>query len=706
MERTNILMICSIVFILSRQGQADEGMYTFDNPPMKVWKEKYAFEPGQAWIEHIMKSAVRFNNGGSGAFVSAGGLVITNHHVGFDCIQKISTGEKDYVKDGYMARDGKDEAPCPDLELNVLVSLEDVTERVTSAAENAESDAGSGKLRKQEMAKIEKECKDATALRCNVTALYGGGQYTLHRYKKYTEVRLVMAPQQQVAFFGGNYDNFTFPRYDLDFSLFRVYENGKPCHSEHYLRWSKEGAAVGELVLVIGNPASTGRQLTVAQLEFLRDVKFPNRLRTFKRVRKVLDQYASTSEEHDRQVKKHLFSYDNALKAYKGLMKGITGGGTCKEKKKEEAAFKEAVGKVPGLYAGVKGSWKKIAEAQEKHAEIHVPKYIADSMVRRSELLRRAVTIVQMVVEKKKPNVERLEDYRESALESVELDLYSDAPIYKELERVMLQNSLEEALEVLGKEHALVKAALDGKEPAELAMELVEGTTLYDPAARRQLVKKGGKLGLNKWNKKIGTSKDTMIRLALRVDPVLRHLEKRYEEEVESVERTEGLKLAKARFKVYGKDIPPDATFTPRIAFGRVKGYGAEGTLVPYKTNFYGLYARSMAFCGKPPFHLPKQWLEKKDSVNMEAALNFCYTADTIGGNSGSPVINRKGELVGLNFDRNFDGLGSRFYRYEEEKARAIAVHSAGILEALVSIFDAPEIAKELEDGETVAAGF
>jgi hypothetical protein len=693
-------MAALLLVLVCGRAETDEGMYTFDNPPLEAWKTDYGFEPGGGWIEHIMQSAVRFNNGGSGAFVSAHGLVVTNHHVGFDCIQKLSTAEKDFVEEGFTALKLEDEAPCPDLELNVLVSLEDVTQRVTAAAKGAADDAEAGKLRRMETAKIEKECQDDTGLRCDVTALYGGGQYTLHRYRRHTEVRLVMAPEQQAAFFGGNFDNFTYPRYDLDFSLFRVYEDGKPYQPPHFLKWSKTGPAEGDLVFVIGNPGSTGRLLTVSQLEFLRDVKYPNRLRTFKRIKDVLEAYADQSDEHARQVKKDLFSYDNALKAYRGLLEGVTGQGLLEKKKKEEAEFKKALKKHPGIFEKTRDSWDRIAAAQEAHADIHVARYLVSALVGRSEILRRAVAIVQLVAEKKKPNEERLEEYRDSALPSLELDLFSDAPIYRELEKTMIENSLNEILDVLGKDHAVAKAALGDDTPAGIAAGVSEQTALGDVKKRRKLVDKGANLGQKQWEKSAVVSMDPAMQLALRLDPIVRELKRRYEDEVESVERSEGLLLAEARFEVFGKNIPPDATFTPRIAYGTVKGYEAEGTLVSHKTTFYGLFARSAAFGGAAPFHLPPRWLKKKKNLDMAAALNFCYTADTIGGNSGSPVINRKGELMGLNFDRNFSGLGSRYYYYEEEKARAVAVHSAGILEALAGIFEAPSIVQELLSGK------
>ena len=695
-----ILALASIALLVALGSAADEGMYTFDNPPLALWKATYGFSPSKAWLEKAMTASVRFNDGGSGSFVSGDGLVMTNHHVGLGCIQKISTPGKDYVRDGFISAGRADEVPCPGYELNVLVSYEDVTQKVTSAAQGAKDDTEAGKLRKKATAGIEKACNESTGLRCNVDMLYGGGQYILMRYRKHTDVRLVFAPEQQIAFYGGDFDNFTYPRYDFDIAIFRVYEEGKPYHPKHYFQWSKDGAAENELVFVIGNPGATGRQLTVSQLEFQRDIRTPNRLRSFKHALEALRAYAAGADENERQATEMIFSFENAIKAYTGFNEGLRDPAVFAAKKKEEDELKEAAAKDPALMAQVKYSWKKIAEAQADHATFHPAWYVFAALQDRSELLRRAVTIVQMVEEKKKLNEDRYEEFRDSNLESVELDLFSEAPIYEGLEKTMIRSGLEEAVEVLGADNGYVKLVLDGKTPGALAEEVVEGTKLFDVGLRKDLVKKGDKQSLKKWQKALVKAKDPMIMLAFRLDPVLRELRDRYEDDIESVEETEGQKIAEVRFTLYGKSKPPDATFTLRIAYGVVKGYEAEGTIVPFSTNFYGLYGRSAAFGGKPPFDLPKRWVEHRGALDLSVPLNFVSTADIIGGNSGSPVVNARGEIVGLIFDGNIESLVLR-YAYTEEKARAVAVHSSGIREALTKIYGAAAVAAELGAGPT-----
>jgi len=664
---------------------AEEGMWTFDNPPVKQLAEKYGFTPTKEWLDHIRLSSVRFNDGGSGSFVSATGLVLTNHHVALGQLQKLSSPEKDYVADGFLARTPEEELRCPDLELNVLVSMEDVTARVLAAVKPGMSEKEANDARKAVIAAIEKESMEATGLRSDVVTLYQGGEYWLYRYKKYTDVRLVFAPEQQIAFYGGDPDNFTYPRYNLDMALFRVYENGRPVKPEHYLKWNPAGAADGELVFVSGHPGSTNRLYTLAQLATLRDVTYPMRLAGIERRLSVARAYAARGKEQARQAAGLIFGLENSQKALSGEFKGLKDPQLLQLKEKQEKELRAKVAANPAWQKEFGGAWDAIEKAQalfraraKEYSYRRLGGYRLPSM---------ALSIVQLVAELQKPDGERLDGYHDSQLPSLKFRLFSPAPIYPEFEEVLLADSLKEALEKLGPEDPFIKAVLDGKSPEEVAHEAISGTKLVDPAFRKQLVE-GGQAA-------VAAADDPLIALARRVDPILRQERKWYEDTVQSIERSAGEKIGRARFAVYGKSMYPDATFTLRLAFGTVTGYPYNGTVAPSKTTFYGLYDRAASFDFKPPFHLPKRFLERKDKLDLATPLNFVCTCDIIGGNSGSPVVNRQGELVGLIFDGNIESLVGRFV-FDITANRAVAVHTAGMTEALRKLYDAEFLVKEL----------
>jgi hypothetical protein len=664
---------------------ADEGMWTLDNPPTKLLKERYGFTPTQEWLDHVRLSSVRFNDGGSGSFVSKTGLVMTNHHVGLGCIQKISTAEKDFVATGYVARSAAEEVPCPDLELNVLVSMEDVSARVLSAVKAGASDKDAREQRKAATAKIEKACSDETKLRCDVVMLYDGSEFQLYRYRKYTDVRLVFAPEQTIAFYGGDPDNFTFPRYDLDVAIFRAFENGKPVAPAHWLKWSENGPKENELLFVFGHPGSTGRLQTLAELEYSRDVAYPGYLFTLGRRRAILQDFSKRSPESARRAKAALFGVENSLKAIGGYQAGLLDPAVMKKKAADEAAFRAAIAKDADLVKSVGDPWTAVAGAFRKAA----PRANETLFVGfgGSRLLSIAGQIVQLVAEKEKPNETRLEEYRESGLASLEFALYSKAPIYRDLQEATLEGQWALATERLGASHPFIKTVLAGKTTAEAAKAVVDATKLDDPEVRKALVGGG--------RKAVEASTDPMILLARKIDPLQREIRKFEEDEVEAVVTRAAEKLGPARFKAYGKSLPPDATFTLRLSYGTAKGYPAEGTLVPWKTSFFGLYGHSADFDDQEPFNLPARWVEKKGAVDLATPMNFVLTTDIIGGNSGSPVVNAKAELVGLIFDGNIESLVWR-YVYTDEKGRAVAVHSKALTEAIAKIFDAPAIANEL----------
>ncbi|MGE3803422.1 MAG: S46 family peptidase [Gemmataceae bacterium] len=667
-------------------AHADEGMWLFSKPPAVYLKEMYNFEPTKDWLEHLQKSSVRFNNGGSGSFVSADGLVMTNHHVGSDCLQKLSDEKHNYYKDGFHARTRAEEKKCVDLELNVLMSIEDVTERVNAAVKKGMSADEAARARRAIMAEIEKESLDKTKLRSDVVTLYQGGQYHLYRYKKYTDVRVVFAPSQQIAFFGGDPDNFEYPRYDLDCMFFRVYEDNQPAKLEHYLKWSKDGAKEGELVFVSGHPGRTDRLATVARLKYLRDTGFPELLDLLYRWEVVLKTWSDRDEENARRAKDFLFSVQNSRKARRGGQAGLLDPAIMKTKVDAEKKLRSFVAEKAELkqYADAWGQIEAVEKVLIKHMKERRALELGAAF--NTTLFDIARTLVRAAEEKGKPDGDRLREYRSSALSSLEQGLFSEEPLYDDYEILKLTDSLMWFAETMGPEHPLVIKVLAGKSPAERASELILGSKLKDVKVRKQLYE-GGK-------KAVDASDDPLIALAKLVDPPSRDVRKILDAQ-EELRRQAMTKIAAAKFAAEGDKTYPDATFTLRLAFGVVKGYEENGKKIPAMTEFAGLYERSQQHHNQPPYDLPKIWEERKDKLNLKTPFNFVCTADIIGGNSGSPVVNKQGEVVGLIFDGNIQSLVLD-YIYTEDVARAVSVHSAGIIEALDKVYDAKELVKEL----------
>jgi hypothetical protein len=680
---------------------ADDGMWTFDNPPRKLWKERYKFEPTDSWLEHLRLASVRLNDGGSGSFVSPNGLMVTNQHVASGQLQKVSTKEKDYTKEGFYASTSDEELKCPDLECNVLISFEDVSKRVLGAGQPDSFVQAASDSRKSAIAAIEKEETAKTGLKCEVISLYNGGEYWLYRFKKYTDIRLVFAVEEQIAFFGGDNDNFTYPRYDLDVAFFRAYENGKPASTPHYFKWSQHGAAEGDLVILPGNPGSTSRLLTIAQIHFQRDVGNPLQKEVWTSRRDALGKYGERGAEQARQAGSSLRSLNNSLKRLVGQQDGLMNPRMMAKKEGEEKALRDALSQRTDLQRFYGDAWTQIANAYRDYPQL--ASRIAFSTLTPSRvdlfgtpfgnpisrLATYAAAIVRYAEETDKPNAQRYEELRESNLESFRFSLLSRAPIYPEMDEFLLTAWLETAAKKLGANDAFVKAALNGQTPAAAAARAVRGTKLGDIEIRKALIE-GGAAAVTK-------SDDPMIVLARNVEPVTRELRAWLEQKIQSVETSAGEKLSNARFAVYGRSLPPDANFNLRISYGRVLGYEEDTTLVPYKTTFFGLYDRARSFDEKPPYDLPRRYREGKEKLDLSTPLNFVYTADTIGGNSGSPVINRNGELVGLNFDSNVQKLPNRYwYVDEDEGGRAVGVHSAAIIEAMKKLYGAEKLVTEI----------
>jgi len=674
-----------LVLLSTAAVRADEGMWTFDRPPSQTIQQRYGFNVTKDWLDHLRLSSVRFPDG-SGSFVSPNGLVLTNHHVALEQLQKISTPQKNYVAEGFYARTRADEVKSADAELNVLVSTEEVTARVVAAAGKAGSAQGALEARKAEIARIQKESLDQTGLRSDVVTLYQGAQYWLYRYKKYTDVRLVFAPEQQMAFFGGDPDNFTYPRHDLDFAIFRVYENDQPITSAQYLKWNAKGAADQEPVFVTGHPASTDRDDTVAELETERDVIYPASLKVVKRRIETLRRYSSQGAEQTRQAASLIFGLENAQKAYTGEYNGLMDPKVFAKKQADERTMRDEITKKADLKTMYAAAWDDMQRAQEARRRLYKTERYAQ--LRGSSLAPLGLVIVQYVAETSKPDTARLDGFHEAQLPSLRFQLSSPAPFYPAMQELLLADSLQESLDELGPNHPWIKAALSGKSPKDAAAALIGGTKLADPAVRKQLIDGG--------QDAVARSMDPLIVLGRALDPIVREQQKTLEREVTSVASAARQKIGQARFAVYGTAAYPDATFTLRLSYGKVSGYPMNGTKAPYKTTFAGLYDRSAGFDDQPPFRLAPRFNQKRAQVDMSTPLNFVTTNDIIGGNSGSPVVNRAGELVGLIFDGNIESLVGRFV-YESEKNRAVAVHAGAIVHALRAIYDAGPLADELD---------
>jgi len=683
------------LLLLAGSARPDEGMWLLDSPPNKLLKQRHDFEPTADWLEHLQKSSVRFGAGGSASFVSPDGLVMTNHHVGRDSIQKLSTRDKDYQRDGFYVKNRADELKCPDLQLNVLQSIEDVTARVNKAVPTDATPEKAAAARRAVMAIIEKESQDRTGLRSDVVTLYQGGLYHLYRYKKYTDVRLVFAPEGAIAHFGGDPDNFEYPRYCLDVAFFRVYEDGKPARTEHYLEWSPNGARADELVFVSGHPGRTSRLNTVAHLELARDVQYPAFLNLMRRREVTLKTWGERSAENARRASAELMRIQNSRKLLVGMVAGLQDPAVLEQKRSEEKALRAQVEKEPELKRQYGGAWGRVEESVKEMRPLYLENQLLEGAGRglgspwafNSTLFNVARTLVRYAEEKDRPNAERLREYQDANLESLKQLLFSPAPIYEDLEAVKLGDSLGMFAELRGADEPLVKQVLDGKAPPARASELIRGSKLKDVAEREKLFRAG--------KKGIEASGDPLIWLARLVDGPAREARQRYEEKVEEPQKQAYGKISNAIFALRGQDQYPDATFTLRLAFGTVKGYQENDARVEPFTTFGGAFFRAEEHGQREPFRLPKRWQDRKGKLDARVPFNFVCTADIIGGNSGSPVVNRKGQVVGLIFDGNIQSLVADF-AYTEAQGRAVAVDSRGILAAMRDVYGATALADEI----------
>lgn len=687
---TLLLGIC-LALIAASPALADEGMWPLNNLPVKQLQDKYHFTPSPAWIAHVEHSTLRIAGGCTASFVSADGLVMTNHHCATGCLTANSTPQKDLTDAGFIATDEKDELKCPDMELDQLESIKDVTAKV-NAATHGKTGADFINAQRAVIGDIEHRCagNQAAIRQCQVVTLYHGGRYELYTYRRYQDVRLVFAPEQAIAFFGGDLANFNYPRYDLDVTFLRAYVDGKPAHTSDHFQIDPKGPTDGELTFVIGNPGSTQRNFTVAQLKSLRDEELVPLFGYLSELRGSLWAYGRQGPEQAREVADPVFFIDNALKVFKGQIRTLEDPAFYAQKEKEETALKQWVDATPARRAEYGDPWATIANAEKTYANIAAEQQMLAgrrALGFNSRLFDIARTLVRAAEERAKPNAERLPAYRESNLPALEQGLFAREPIYPKLETMTLTWSLHKLRQALGMDSPVVQQIFGKQDPAEIAERVVGGTKLMSIADRKRLWDGGLKA--------IQASNDPMIKFALRVDPASRAIQKQYEAEVEAPIRTASAAIAKARFAEFGTSIYPDATFTLRLSYGQVKGWDEKGQMVEPFTDFAGLYALAT---GNAPFKLPETWIAAKGKLDLKTPYDFVTTNDIIGGNSGSPVVDRDGKVVGLIFDGNIHSIGGAFW-YDASNNRAVAVDTAALVAALRNVYHDPALADELVNG-------
>jgi hypothetical protein len=673
-------MLAVLLALAPALARADEGMWLLSDPPREAIRSRYGVDLTPEWLTRVQRACVRFESGGSGSIVSGDGLVMTNHHVGSDMIAKLSTPERDLMSDGFLAARREDELRCPDLEVRVLWETREVTARVNAGVKAGMPPAQAEAARRAAIAELEREAREKTGLTCETVTLFQGGRYDLYLYKSFTDVRLVFAPEEGIAFFGGDTDNFEFPRFNLDCCFFRIYEDGRPLKTPDHLRWQPAGAKEGDPAFVLGHPGRTRRGYTADHVRFMRDTDIPLRLEWLWRGEVKWRTFAGRSARHASLAREELAGIENSRKAYTGLLAGLHDPALMARMRAAERAEREEASKSPGGDA----PWQAIADAQLVAESLASDKFIFER-VTRSGLLARAFQIVVLSGELAKPSGQRLPEYRDSELDSLYLSLYSPEPVHDEIEVERLTQALSALADHFSADWPTVTGMLDGLGPADRARAAVAGTSLKDPAARRALVEGGASA--------VAASKDPLIRMARLIEPEWRDAREDWDQRVEAVERSAYARIAALRAASGARDTYPDATFTLRLSYGSMRGIPGDG--VPVFTTIAGLYDRAGARRGEPHFGLPASWVARRADLDPGTPFNFVCTADIIGGNSGSPVVNAAGEVVGLIFDGNIDSLVGDVV-YDEARNRAVAVDVRGMIEAMRKVYKAEALLSEL----------
>jgi hypothetical protein len=675
--------LMAISMILIGPAVADEGMWTYDHFPAEKMRAAHGWAPDAAWLKHAQLASVRLAQGCSASLVSSQGLVLTNHHCARECLSELSDAKHDYIANGFYAHTGGDEKKCPALEANQLVDVSDVTHEM-EAATAGKSDHAFHEAERAAKSRIESACGTASDVRCEVVTLYHGGVYALYKYKRYQDIRVVFAPEESAAMFGGDPDNFTFPRYDLDATFVRIYDNGQPLKADAYLNFATTGVKQGDIAMVSGNPGGTEREVTLAQLQALRDVIQPFNLYWRSELRGLLNEFMTKGPAETQMAGPLRDSQENALKLLKGRQLALTSGSLVADKARAESDLQKRVAANPKVAFGKDDPWGAIARASAHQQDIYERLSLLVNMPRLSDLLRHALALDRYAAESVKPNDQRLEEYTDANFPAMKQQIISPAPVHAELEKTVLAWWLEKVREYLGTGDADVKALLGRQSPREIAAAMVNNTKLADANFRAQLLA-GGAAAINAYH-------DPLMDFARRLDAPARAVRADYENAVRAVITKNSAAIAKARFALDGQNSYPDATFTLRLSYGVVSGYVENGRQIAPTTTFGGAFEHAT---GSDPFKLPMSWVRAEKSIDLKTNLNFVSTNDIIGGNSGSPVIGRDGKIIGLVFDGNIQSLGGDF-GYDGKQNRAVSVDVTGITEALKNIYHADRLIKEL----------
>jgi Peptidase S46 len=682
MRKPRYPALVALSLVLIGPALADEGMWTYDHFPAEKMRSAHGWAPDAAWLKHAQLASVRLAQGCSASLVSAQGLVLTNHHCARECLSELSDAKHDFIANGFYAGTGEDEKKCPALEANQLVEVSDVT-RQMEAATAGKSDRAFHDAERAAKSRIESACGTAADVRCEVVTLYHGGVYALYKYKRYQDIRVVFAPEEAAAMFGGDPDNFTFPRYDLDATFVRIYDGGKPLKADAYLTFATSGVKQGDIAMVSGNPGGTEREVTLAQLQALRDVIQPFNLYWRSEFRGVLNEFMTKGPAEAQMAGPQRDSIENSLKLLKGRQAALTSGSLVTDKARAESELQKRVAANPKVAFGADNPWDAIAKATAHYQDIYQRLSLLGNMTRLSDLLRYALALDRYAAESVKPNDQRLEEFADANFPAIKQQIISPAPVHAELEKTVLTWWLEKVREYLGTGDADVKALLGKQSPQEIAAAMVK-SKLADAKFRAQLLA-GGAAAIDAYH-------DPLMDFARRLDGPARAVRADYENTVRAVITKNSAAIAKARFALDGQNSYPDATFTLRLSYGIVSGYIENGRQIAATTTFGGAFEHAT---GRDPFKLPNSWVRAEKSIDLKTNLNFASTNDIIGGNSGSPVIGRDGKIIGLVFDGNIQSLGGDF-GYDGKQNRAISVDVTGITEALKNIYHADRLIKEL----------